>query len=78
MACERATVEVAVDELRAITTRVELLSRAAGVHMAMFRSGVSPFSREAADLLLVAGADLEQAEAQAAFVAASDAARHAR
>lgn len=78
MATEKAPTVQAVAELRAITTRVELLSSAAGTHMAMFRSGSSPFSREAADFLLAAGADLDQAEVEAAAVAADEAARHAR
>lgn len=78
IATEKPATQVAVGELHAITTRVELLSRAAGVHMAMFRSGSSPFSREAADFLLAAGADLAQAEAEAAAVTADEAARHAR
>lgn len=77
-ATEQTAVDKAADELRAITTRVELLSKAAGTHMAMFRAGISPFSREAADLLFAAGADLERAEAEAATVAANQAARRAR
>lgn len=78
MATEQAATDQAVRELRAITTRVELLSEAAGAHMAMHRSGVSPFSRAAADFLLAAGADLEQAKVRAATVAADEAARHGR
>lgn len=78
MATTKATTEQAVEELRAITTRVELLSEAAGAHMAMYRAGISPFSRDAADFLLAAGADLAQAEARAAAVAADEAARHGR
>lgn len=75
MAADGATTERAVTELRAITTRVDLLSDAAGTHMAMFRSGTSPFSRQAADFLLATGAELELAEAEAARVAAAEAAR---
>lgn len=78
MATDAVSVQAAVSELRSITTRVELLSSAAGTHMAMFRSGISPFSREAADFLLAAGADLDQAEVEAAAVAAREAARHGR
>ena len=73
IATEKPATEVAIGELLAITTRVELLSWAAGVHMAMFRSGSSPFSREAADFLLAAGADLGQAEVEAAAVVAAEA-----
>lgn len=78
LASEKAAPEDSVIELRAITTRVELLSQAAGTHMAMYKSGISPFSREAADFLLAAGADLEQARAVAAAVEADEAARHGR
>lgn len=63
----KATTEDAVAELLAITNRVDLLSRAAGSHMAAFRSApkIWPMSRVAADFLLAAGADPDLAEAAA-------------
>lgn len=66
----KASAEDAVVELRAITERVDLLSRAAGSHMAAFRGApnIWPASRLAADFLLAAGADLALAEAAASEV----------
>lgn len=59
----------AVAELQAITTRVDLLSHAAGVCMAQHRysADVHPFARRSADLLFAAGAQLDLAEKQAAI-----------
>lgn len=63
----------ATAKLQAITTRVDLLSEAAGVCMAQHRysAAVHPFARRSADLLFAAGADLELAEKQAALSLAS-------
>lgn len=62
--------EAGAAELRAITTRVDLLSSAAGMYMAEHRhdASLNPFARHAADLLFAAGADLDQAEVAAAEV----------
>lgn len=70
---EHGAHHAAVAELRAITTRVDLLSEAAGVCMAQHRysAAVHPFARRAADLLFAAGAELELAEKQAALSLAS-------
>lgn len=66
---EHAADDAAVAELQAITSRVDLLSEAAGVCMAQHRysAAVHPFARRAADLLFAAGADLGLAEKQAAL-----------
>ena len=67
----KASTEAAVVELLAITDRVDLLSEAAGSHMAAFRGApeIWPASRLAADFLLAAGADLALAEVAAVEVA---------
>lgn len=67
----KASTKEAVVELLAITDRVDLLSEAAGTHMAAFRGApeVWPASRAAADFLLAAGADLGLAEEAAREVA---------
>lgn len=73
LAFARAVDGEAIDELRGITARVDLLSQAAGVCMAQHRysAEVHPFARRSADLLFAAGAELELAEKQAALSFAS-------
>ncbi len=73
LATGHAEDDEAIAELQAITTRVELLSQAAGVCMAQHRysAAVHPFASRSADLLFAAGADLELAEKQAALSLAS-------
>lgn len=68
LAFAHATDDDSVAELQAITTRVDLLSQAAGVCMAQHRysATVHPFARRSANLLFAAGAELELAEKQAA------------
>lgn len=70
LAGSEVPVEDAVAELRAITIRVDLLSQAAGGHMGRYRHrpSANPYARAAADLLLAAGADLEQSREYAEIV----------
>lgn len=60
----------AITELQEISTRPDLLAQAAGSAMADYRDGphISPNARVAADLLLAAGAESEDAQEVAAEV----------
>lgn len=77
LAITGAEIEAAVVELVGVTASPVLLGRAAGTYMAAHRAdpALNPFARRAADLLLAAGGDLGEAEAEAARVAARTASR---
>lgn len=71
LSIEHAETEAGLVELQAISTSPVLLARAAGTFMAGHRhdARLRPFDRRAADLLLAAGADRDEAERQARVVA---------